>query len=279
MALVDIGGGTTDIAIFVDGAIKHTSVLSLGGNHLTNDIAVGLRTPMAGGGEDQAEIRLLPDLHGRQGRDHRGALVGGREPRVLSRQLLAEILEPRVEEIFTLVNREMVKCGFEDLIASGVVLTGGTAILPGMPELAEQIFNLPVRRGVPQDIGGLVDVVNSPVYATGVGLVMYGSRNHGDQEFQPRPGERFFDRGHATDEGMVRRIFLIKRSKSAYLRINSRSGRGESPRSAPFTDKGEGSMFEFDDSIDQMAKIKVIGVGGGGGNAVNTMIDCRARGR
>ncbi len=103
--------------------------------------------------------------------------VGGREPRVLSRQLLAEILEPRVEEIFTLVNREIVKSGYEDLIASGIVLTGGTSILAGMPELAEQIFNLPVRRGSPRDIGGLIDVVNSPVYATGVGLVKYGSRN------------------------------------------------------------------------------------------------------
>jgi cell division protein FtsA len=103
--------------------------------------------------------------------------VGGREPRVLSRQLLAEILEPRVEEIFNLVNREIIRSGYEELIASGVVITGGTTILPGMPELAEQIFNLPVRRGVPQGIGGLTDVVNSPIYATGVGLVKYGSRN------------------------------------------------------------------------------------------------------
>ncbi|HZV81190.1 MAG TPA: cell division FtsA domain-containing protein, partial [Geobacteraceae bacterium] len=103
--------------------------------------------------------------------------VGGRKPRILSRQLLAEILEPRVEEIFTLVNREIVKSGYEDMIASGVVITGGSTILEGMPELAEQIFNLPVRRGMPQKIGGLVDVVNSPVYATGVGLVIYGSRH------------------------------------------------------------------------------------------------------
>jgi cell division protein FtsA len=109
--------------------------------------------------------------------------VGGRKPRILSRQLLAEILEPRMEEIFTLVNRELVKSGFDDQIASGVVITGGTSILEGMPELAEQIFNLPVRRGVPQDIGGLVDVVNSPVYATGVGLVVYGSKNQGIREF------------------------------------------------------------------------------------------------
>ncbi|NJC89254.1 MAG: cell division protein FtsA [Desulfuromonas sp.] len=177
VALVDIGGGTTDIAIFVDGAIKHTSVLSLGGNHLTNDIAVGLRTP------SQEAERIKQKwgccLTSMVGKDETIEVpsVGGREPRVLSRQLLAEILEPRVEEIFTLVNRELIKSGFENRISSGLVLTGGSAILSGMPELAEQIFNLPVRRGVPQGIGGLADVVNSPVYATGVGLVKYGSRN------------------------------------------------------------------------------------------------------
>jgi cell division protein FtsA len=110
--------------------------------------------------------------------------VGGREARTLSRQLLAEILEPRVEEIFTLVNREIIKSGYEDLIASGVVITGGSAILPGMAELAEQIFNLPVRRGVPQRIGGLIDVVNSPIYATGVGLVKYGSQNQHRAQFK-----------------------------------------------------------------------------------------------
>jgi cell division protein FtsA len=177
VALVDIGGGTTDIAIFVDGAIKHTAVLSLGGNHLTNDIAVGLRTPMAEAEKIKQQYGCC--LTSMVGKDETIEVpsVGGREPRVLSRQLLTEILEPRVEEIFTLVNREVVRSGFEDLVASGVVITGGTSILPGMPELAEQIFNLPVRRGVPRDIGGLTDVVNSPIYATGVGLVKYGSRN------------------------------------------------------------------------------------------------------
>ncbi|MBP1752444.1 MAG: ftsA [Geobacteraceae bacterium] len=183
VALIDIGGGTTDIAIFVDGAIKHTSVLSLGGNHLTNDIAVGLRTPMA-------EAEKIKKKYGCcfssiVGKDETIEVpsVGGRKPRVLSRQLLAEILEPRMEEIFTLVNREIVKSGYEDRIASGVVLTGGTSILEGTPELAEQIFNLPVRRGLPQNIGGLVDVVNSPIHATGVGLVVYGSKNLGIREF------------------------------------------------------------------------------------------------
>jgi len=183
VALVDLGGGTTDIAIFVDGAIKHTAVLSLGGNHLTNDIAVGLRTPTA----EAEKIKQTSGccLVSKVGKDETIEVpsVGGRESRVLSRQLLAEILEPRVEEIFSLVNREIVKSGYEDLIASGVVLTGGSAILPGMPELAEQVFDLPVRRGVPQGIGGLTDVVNSPIYATGVGLVKYGSRNMQTRNF------------------------------------------------------------------------------------------------
>ncbi len=193
VALVDIGGGTTDIAIFVDGAIKHTSVLSLGGNHLTNDIAVGLRTPTA----EAEKIKQISGccLASMVGKDETIEVpsVGGREPRVLSRQLLSEILEPRVEEIFTLVNREIVKSGYEDLIASGVVITGGSAILPGMPELAEQIFDLPVRRGQPTNIGGLTDVVNSPIYATGVGLVKYGSRNMQTRNFVIGQ-ENLFDR-------------------------------------------------------------------------------------
>ncbi|HJV34769.1 cell division protein FtsA [Geomonas sp.] len=196
VALVDIGGGTTDIAIFVDGAIKHTSVLSLGGNHLTNDIAVGLRTPMAEA--ERIKQKYGCCLSSLVGKDETIEVpsVGGRKPRVLSRQLLCEILEPRVEEIFTLVNREIVKSGLEDMIASGVVITGGSTILEGMPELAEQIFNLPVRRGLPQKIGGLTDVVNSPVYATGVGLVVYGSKNVGVHEFPTQQ----------SDETVFRRV-------------------------------------------------------------------------
>jgi cell division protein FtsA len=193
VALVDIGGGTTDIAVFVDGAIKHTSVLSLGGNHLTNDIAVGLRTPAQEA--ERIKQKWGCCLTSMVGKDETIEVpsVGGREPRVLSRQLLAEILEPRVEEIFTLVNRELIKSGYENRISSGLVLTGGSAILPGMPELGEQIFNLPVRRGTPQGIGGLADVVNSPIYATGVGLVKYGSRNVQSRNFAIGQ-ENVFDR-------------------------------------------------------------------------------------
>jgi cell division protein FtsA len=117
--------------------------------------------------------------------------VGGRKPRVLSRQTLAEIIEPRVEEILSLVRDELVKVGYGSLLASGVILTGGSAILEGVPELAEQIFNLPVRRGTPVGIGGLIDLVSSPIYATGVGLVLYGSRNMGKSRFQVGEGNVF----------------------------------------------------------------------------------------
>ncbi|MCF6178930.1 MAG: cell division protein FtsA [Geopsychrobacter sp.] len=184
VALIDLGGGTSDIAIFSEGAIKHTSVLSIGGDHLTNDIAVGLRTPMAEA--DKIKQAYGCCLTSMVSKDETIEVpsVGGREARVLPRQLLAEILEPRVEEIFTLVNREIIKSGYEDRIASGVVITGGSSILPGMPELAEQIFNLPVRRGLPQGIGGLTDVVNSPIYATGVGLVKYGSKHVDSPQFK-----------------------------------------------------------------------------------------------
>lgn len=174
VVLVDIGGGTTDIAIFVNGSVVHTSVLPLGGNHLTNDVAVGLRTP----GNEAERIKqkygcVLTSLVQKE-ETIEVPSVGGRNPRVLSRQILSEILEPRIEEIFHLVHQEIVRSGFEDRIAAGVVLTGGCAILEGMPELAEQVFNMPVRRGIPKGVGGLADVVKSPMYATAVGLVLGG---------------------------------------------------------------------------------------------------------
>ncbi|HET7753296.1 MAG TPA: cell division protein FtsA [Anaeromyxobacteraceae bacterium] len=176
VCLVDVGGGTTDIAVYSNGAIVHTAVLALGGNHLTNDVAVGLRTPTHEAERikktygcamasmvDKADTIEVPS-------------VGGAAPRVLSRQILAEILEPRVEEIFMLVQHELQKCGMEELMASGTVITGGSTLLAGMPEMAEEVIGMPVRRGLPRGIGGLVDVVKSPQYATAVGLVVYGAR-------------------------------------------------------------------------------------------------------
>ncbi len=188
VAIIDIGGGTTDLVVFSNGSIKHTAVFSLAGNHITNDISMGLRTPV----EEAEKIKIkygcaLTSLV-RKDETIEVPSVGGRKPRILSRQTLAEIIEPRVEEILTLVHHELVKMGFSNLLASGIVLTGGSAILEGIPELAEQIFNLPVRRGIPIGIGGLVDLVASPIYATGVGLVLYGSRKRGQSRF--KVGER-----------------------------------------------------------------------------------------
>ena len=173
VALIDIGGGTTDVVVFHNGAVRHTAVLPIGGNHLTSDIATGLRTPF--GDAEKIKQRFGCALSNMVSREETIDVpsVGGRGPRILSRQILAEIIEPRVEEIFTLVSRELVRSGFEDLLASGVIVTGGTTILEGLPELAEQVFHLPVRRGVPLHVGGLVDVVSSPMYATGVGLILF----------------------------------------------------------------------------------------------------------
>lgn len=175
VVLIDIGGGTTDIAVYSNGSVVHTAVLTLGGNHFTNDIAVGLRTPAHEA--ERIKLKYGCSMAALVHKDETIEVpsVGGRNPRVLSRQILAEIIEPRMEEVFTLVHQEIQRSGCEDMIAAGVVLTGGTSIMEGVPEIAEQIFNLPVRRGSPKGIGGLVDVVRSPMYATGVGLVLLGN--------------------------------------------------------------------------------------------------------
>jgi cell division protein FtsA len=174
--LVDIGGGTTDLVVFSQGAVRQTAVFGLGGNHLTNDIAVGLRTPLVESEKIKTKYGCALTAMVKKEEMIEVPSVGGRRARNLSRQILAEIIEPRMEEIFSLVHREILKSGYENLIPSGVVLTGGTASLEGLPELVEQIFNLPVRRGYPAGVGGLMDVVNNPMYATGVGLVLYGKR-------------------------------------------------------------------------------------------------------
>jgi cell division protein FtsA len=176
VALVDFGGGTTDLAVFSENSIKHTSVLTLGGDNLTNDIAIGVRTPFKEA--EKIKIKYGCGLTSLIGKDEtiKVPSVGGREPRTVNRQLLGEILEPRVEEIFSLIHHEMVRSGYDDLVTSGVVVTGGSALLPGVPEIVEQVFNMPARIGYPSNIGGLKEIVNSPMYATAVGLVLYGAR-------------------------------------------------------------------------------------------------------
>jgi len=185
-ALIDFGGGTTDLAIFKGKSIKHTSVLAVGGNNLTNDVSVGLRTPMAEA--EKIKIRYGTCLPDSVSKDEtiEVAGVGGRKPRTLPRQILAEILEPRVEEIFDLMNREIYRAGMEDIVTSGVVVTGGSCLLEGVSDIAEAIFGLPTRIGKPMGIRGLVDVVNNPMYATAVGLVVYGARSQPQKKFRIR---------------------------------------------------------------------------------------------
>ena len=194
VAVVDIGGGTTDIAIFLEGGIWHTAVLSIGGNHLTNDIAVGLRTPAGEAEKIKKKYGCALTTLVRDDETIEVPSVGGRPPRVLSRQVLTEIIEPRVEEIFGLCLREIRKTGFEERIASGVVITGGTSIMDGMPDAAEKVMELPARRGLPANIGGLVDVVNSPMYATGVGLVLFGAQEMRSGKVRRISGSNVFSR-------------------------------------------------------------------------------------
>jgi cell division protein FtsA len=175
VCLIDIGGGTTDVAVYSEGSIKHTSVLGLGGAHVSNDIAVGLRTPF----EEAERVKKKFGVAAARflGSDDVISVpsVGGRRPREVSRKLLCEIIEPRMDEILSLARQSLVKEGLEDRIPSGVVLTGGCSALEGVPDLAEEIFETPVRIGIPCRVGGLQDVVRGPMYATGVGLVLFGA--------------------------------------------------------------------------------------------------------
>ncbi len=177
VALVDIGGGTADLAIFERGSLWHTGVVAVGGDHFTNDIAVGLRTPIPDA--DRVKRKNGCALSSMVGEDEtiEVASVGGRKPRLMARRILYEILQPRAEEIFHLIWDEIRRSGYEKSLNSGIVLTGGGAILEGMPEIAEQIFDLPIRRGSPIEVGGLSDHVSSPTFATPVGLALYAHRN------------------------------------------------------------------------------------------------------
>ncbi len=190
-ALIDLGGGTTDLAVFSGNNIRHTFVLALGGHNLTNDISVGLRAPSAEAEKIKQEHGTCLPSHIKGDETIEVPGMGGREHRKLPKQILSEILEPRVEEMFSLIRREIYKAGMENVITSGVVVTGGTALLDGLTEVAEGIFNLPTRLGKPKGITGLVDVVNNPMYATGVGLVMYGAKSHTENKFRIRDNNIF----------------------------------------------------------------------------------------
>ena len=175
VCLVDIGGGTSDIAIFTEGAIKHTAVIPIAGDQVTNDIAMALRTPTQNA--EEIKIKYACALASMAGENEtiKVPSVGEREDRSLSRQALAEVVEPRYEELFTLIQTELRRSGFEELIAAGIVLTGGTSKMEGVVELAEEIFHMPVSIGKPKNVSGLSDIVRNPIYATAVGLLQYGA--------------------------------------------------------------------------------------------------------
>jgi cell division protein FtsA len=191
VALIDIGGSTTGIAIFAEGSIKHTATLPVGGNFLTSDIATGLRTPFA----EAEKIKLnygcaMTSMIPKEDIIEVPS-VGGREDRMVSRQILGRIVEPRMDEILNMALKEIVRSGYEDLLAAGLVLTGGASLLPGINEMAEQIFDMPVRRGCPVGVGGLSDVANSPAFAVGVGLIIYGSKNISSNSVYRKTGNIF----------------------------------------------------------------------------------------
>jgi len=192
VALVDIGGGTTDIAIYVRGSVVHTGVIAMGGNHITNDIAVGLRCSI----QDAESIKISSGcaMNSMLPNDQviQVPAVGGRKAREVSRSTLSKIIEPRVEEILNLVAQDIQNSGYKHLLSTGVVITGGSSLLEGSPELAEFILELPVRRGAPQGVGGLLDVVSSPIYSTAVGLLLYGMKNQSEVRFKVHGDENIY---------------------------------------------------------------------------------------
>lgn len=193
ICFVDIGGGTTDVAVFTDGAIKHTAVIPIAGDQVTNDIAIAMRTPT----QHAEEIKIKYACALRQLANPDDTIevpsAGGRDPRRLSRQTLAEVVEPRYEELLSLVLAELRRSGFSDLVAAGVVLTGGSSRMEGVVDLAEEIFHMPVRLGIPQNVTGLADVVRNPVYSTGVGLLLFGLQNQNLSKDSPSGESRMVD--------------------------------------------------------------------------------------
>jgi len=174
--LLDMGGGTTDVTLYHDGTVKHTAVLGIGGNHVTNDIAAGLRTPFNDAERIKQRYGFAKAAMAMEKERVEVPSIAGKEAGSVSRQILCEIIEPRLDEIFELVQKEIAKSGFEGALASGIVATGGSMLLPGAVEMAQRAFGLPVRLGVPARVGGLIDVVANPICAAGVGLVLHGMK-------------------------------------------------------------------------------------------------------
>jgi cell division protein FtsA len=207
VALIDIGGGTSDLAIFYQGAIKHTSVLAIAGAQVTNDIAIGLRTP-------NAEAEKIKHAHGcaysgliKHDDTIEISTVGGRSTLKVSRQILSEIIEARIREMFEMLNHEIQTSGFQDNISSGIVITGGSACVEGMADLAEEVFQVPVRIGTPMGLGGLVDVVTSPIYATSTGLIHYGEKSYKAGRNMDLQGRNLFEKIFSRMKGWTEEFF------------------------------------------------------------------------
>ena len=177
VALVDLGGGTTDITVFGNNSIKHSAILAVGGTNITNDIAFGLRTPLSEAEKIKLKYGIANTSFLEKDEEIEIHALGDKKSRSISRGVLAQIIEPRVEEILCLIEQELIRTELKDTLASGMVITGGSSLLPGLIELAEQIFDLPTRVGYPRGVGGLSDVIRNPIYATAVGLAMYGFKN------------------------------------------------------------------------------------------------------
>ena len=190
VCIVDIGGGTTDIAVFTGGAIRHTAVIPIAGDQVTNDIAMALRTPTQNAEDIKIKYACALTQLAHADEVIKVPGVGDKPDRELSRQALAEVVEPRYDELFTLIQAELRRSGFEDLIAAGIILTGGAAKMEGVIDLAEEIFHMPVSLGVPRNVAGLKDIVRNPVYATGVGLLQYGLEREKEM-----PGKRVAESG------------------------------------------------------------------------------------
>jgi cell division protein FtsA len=207
VALVDIGGGTTDVALYSKGSVVHTGVISMGGSHITNDVAVGLRCSI----QDAEQIKISSGcaMSSLLPADEiiEVPLVGGRKSREISRGVLTKIIEPRVEEILSLVSQEIANSGYKHLLSSGVVLTGGPSLMEGITELAEFTFELPVRRGAPNHLSGLVDVVSSPLYSTAVGLLMYGIKNQTGVQVKAHDLGTVYDKMLTRMKGWLGEVF------------------------------------------------------------------------
>ncbi|MBV1870436.1 MAG: cell division protein FtsA, partial [Gammaproteobacteria bacterium] len=203
VCLLDIGGGTTDIAIFTGGAIRHSAVIPIAGDQVTNDIAMALRTPTQHA--EDIKIKYACALTQLAGPEERIKVpsVGDRPPRDLSRQALAEVVEPRYEELFTLVHAELRRSGFEELISAGIVLCGGSSKMEGVVDLAEEVFHVPVRLGLPKEIKGLTDSILDPIYATSVGLLLYGQKEQQEKGARSgrAEGENIFQRAKQWVKG------------------------------------------------------------------------------